>query len=347
LNRRSDISLGDLLCAFRELEADEATKLAIARLLKLTPFASLEEYRSGAGPDDSSAPDEDAQEEARRKASRSGAGRDDAAPAPAAAPQPEAEELPADVGAGDSVPSRLEQIGDDKVRVPPPKTDASFLPKDAAPDGARPPAFEPLLFPIWTRAILSGALSTRRDDGPLDIRRVVEQVASGAAVAKELPRLPRPTLARGIHVLVDRSETMSLFLEDQRWLEAEILKVVGPGRAQVLYFDGCPARKAGPGSRSRWKPYFDQHLPRRGTVLLLLTDLGVGRTVSLTAPVSTQEWVAFAERLRPHGCPLVALVPYSPERCPAELRRLMTIIRWDRTTSVATVHARVGKGHIT
>lgn len=353
MSRRSDISHGDLLDAFRELKADEATQFEIARLLGLTPFASLEELRADETADeaqDKLALDREGREfllnylaEEKARVERSLVGDKPPGLVDPAASEP----APADVAPDDEpvVPSRLKKIVDERVGVPRLGAEAPLLAKANAQGEARPQVFEPLLYPVWTRAILSGALSSRSDDGPLDVRRVVEKVASGEASA-ELPRLPRPTLARGVQVLVDRSETMLLFLKDQEWLEAEIQKVVGPERAQILYFEGCPARRAGRGSRRRWKSYYEDYLPSSGTVVLLLTDLGVGEPVSPGAHVGAQEWLDFAERLRQRGCPVVAFVPYAPSRCPAALRRLMTVVQWDRVTSASSIHARVGSGHV-
>jgi hypothetical protein len=166
-------------------------------------------------------------------------------------------------------------------------------------------------------------------------------------VSLRLPRYPRPTLARGVQVLIDRNETMLPFFEDQSWLEGEVLKVVGLSCQQTLYFEGCPTRKAGYGSKRGWKDYLTHYLPRSGTVLLLLTDLGIGQPVSPYAPASEREWLDFAKRLRKHGCPLVALVPYASARWPAALQRWMTIIQWDRPTGASLIHTRVGKGHDT
>lgn len=369
---RGDISLGDLLEAFRELEADESSRLAIARLLKLAPEGveeagrAQEDARERAPADDIGERFDEGRASAggrlgrvmRRfwgkvRAPRGGGEEPEEetqppTPEPAAAAtrrEEEADESQADEDFGPVVPSLLRMVGSDRGEVAQPKPGASPLPPDAARDGDARPALEPLLLPVWTRALLSGALSSRNDDGPLDVKKVVERVASGEPSAR-LPRRPRPTLARGVQVLVDRGETMLPFFEDQEGLEGEIKKVVGEGRAQILYFDGNPARKAGPGSRSGWKTYTEHHMPRAGTVVLLLTDLGVGRPLSPFARTGEREWVAFAERLRRRGCPLVAFVPYAPRRVPASLRRLVTVLQWDRSTSASSVHASVGKGHV-
>ncbi|HEX6184622.1 MAG TPA: hypothetical protein VFZ44_12125 [Pyrinomonadaceae bacterium] len=371
MNLGSDISLGDLLEAFEKLKADAAARRAIARLLKFEALAGPEEAEAAdsataAAGADAGALGEDARAEAARRASaavRARRGEDDDDDGWRAEPeQPrepddavqtgavveavsQSEAAPAtEEDAGPVLPSSVRWVGDDKGSVPPLKQGMSLLPEAGARDDAAPRAFEPLFLPLWTRTILSGALSSRSDDGPLDIRKVVERVASGEPSTK-LPRFARPTLGRGVQVLVDLSETMLPFSKDQSWLEAEIQKVVGEGGAQVLHFDGCPTGKAGRGGEIFWEPYMEFHLPSAGTVVLLLTDLGVGRSPSLARPAGEHEWVAFAERLRRRGCPVVAFVPYAPERVPVVLHRLMTIIQWDRSTSASSVHARVGKGH--
>ena len=63
-----------------------------------------------------------------------------------------------------------------------------------------------------------------------------------------------------------------------------------------------------------------------GSTVIVATDL-VGAAV--------EEWVDFAERVTHAGCPLVALVPYQPARCPPELAARMRIVHWDRSTSAA------------
>jgi hypothetical protein len=353
----SDISLGDLMSAFCTLEADEETRFAITKLLKLTPFLDLEQLKEGG---------------TRRAARRGGGAVGDnargAAGARTGAPERELEEdqlflkqpkeplgplppkkdgkeIPSDQAVTSVIPSRLAKVGDGVVQAPPWGAEVPML-KAEVPAGGPPQPFEPLLVRTWTRAILSGVLSRRSDDGPLNVRMVVERVARGE-VSLRLPRYPRPTLARGVQVLIDRNEAMLPFFQDQNWLEREVLKVVGPSCRQTLYFEGCPTRKAGHGSKSGWQDYLTHHLPRSGTVLLLLTDLGIGQPVSPHAPASEREWLEFAKRLRKHDCPLVALVPYASARWPAALQRSMTIIQWDRPTGVSLIHARVGKGHDT
>jgi hypothetical protein len=210
-----------------------------------------------------------------------------------------------------------------------------------AEDVADAPPLEPLLVPAWVRGILSAALATPSPDGPLDLERLVDTVARRQPILR-LPRQPLPTLRQGVQVLVDTSPAMVPFARDRAWLVAEIRRVVGEDLTQVLRFAACPGRDAGPGSRRTWEAY---RPPARGTVVLLLTDLGIGHPPSFADWADEREWLQFVGTVRHAGCPLVALVPYAEARWPRELRDAIAILAWDRRTSVATVRHRVGRGH--
>lgn len=359
MNRRSEISLGDLLLAFGKLAPDDEMAFAIARLLKLTSFRSLAELKDGGAvepepgpgrPFDGERPGGVRVRPRRQRRSRIRPGRDTSqtggSGTTAGGGGGNVEVAVADASAAPALPSKLVKVADGEPPMPPRPEEGTLPPLAERPAAAPPLPFEPLLTPNWTRALLSAALARRGDDGPIDIKRVVELVASGEAILR-LPRHPRPTLAGGVQMLVDRNGTMLPFLEDERWLEAQVQKVAGLGFHRPLYFESCPTRGTGHGSKSEWKDYLTHHLPRPGTVLLLLTDLGIGRPEGLRARAGVQEWLAFTGTVRKRGCPVVALVPYPPARWPAALRKQMTIIQWDRPTSASLVHARVGKGHDT
>lgn len=206
-----------------------------------------------------------------------------------------------------------------------------------------PPEPDPLLLPGWVRSVLSGALATLASDGPLDVERLVRAVARAAPV-RRVPRRPWPTLARGVQVLVDRSESMAPFARDQTWLVAEILKVAGKETTQVLYFDGLPAWGAGPGSRRLWRDYHPGHTPPAGTAVLLVSDLGLGGPLLGARAAGVESWRQLAEDLTHAGCPAVAFVPYGPRRWPRELRRALHLLHWDPKTSVHTVRREIGRG---
>ncbi|HKP53205.1 MAG TPA: hypothetical protein VJ183_11205 [Chloroflexia bacterium] len=203
-----------------------------------------------------------------------------------------------------------------------------------------PPELEPLFVPSWTRVLLTAALATEGGNGPLDLDKLVEAIAKQIAV-QQVPRSPEPTLRRGVQVLVDISEAMLPYSADQEVLQAEIARVVGTGRLSVRYFAGDPM-KAGCGPRWDWRPYVP---PPPGTVVLLLTDLGIGEPPLVGHWSGVEEWRDFATMVRRSSCPLVAFVPYAPARWPEDLRKQMTIIHWDRPTTAGTIRRIVGAAH--
>lgn len=208
---------------------------------------------------------------------------------------------------------------------------------------AAPPEPDPLLAPGWVRSVLSGALATLGSEGPLDVERLVRDVARAAPV-RRVPRRPWPTLARGVQVLVDKSESMAPFARDQTWLVAQIRAVAGRETTRVLYFDGLPAWGAGPGSRRLWLEYHPWHTPPSGTAVLLVSDLGLGAPLLGARSAGVASWRQLAEDLAHAGCPVVAFVPYGPRRWPRELRRAFHLLHWDPRTSVHTVRREIGRG---
>ena len=200
---------------------------------------------------------------------------------------------------------------------------------------------EPLFVPQWTRGILSAALSTTSEDGPLDIERIVASLAL-RRYQQSLPRLPQPTLRRGVQLLIDKSDALVPFSRDQRWLQDELLHLVGSDKLEILRFIGSPLRDAGQGPKSTWSKY---QPPLAGTVVLLLTDLGIGQPMFSTDAASVSEWLDFAYEIHRAGCPLVAFIPYGPDRWPYQLHKLITMIQWDRKTCVSTVRHLIGSAH--
>jgi hypothetical protein len=181
-------------------------------------------------------------------------------------------------------------------------------------------------------------LSTDSGDGPIDVARLIERLARREHF-RDLPREPLLTLRRGVQLLVDTAEAMLPFARDQQVLERALHDVVGDS-LEVLRFVGCPSRGAGRGRPSRWPREYPP--PPAGTVVLVVTDLGIGGSHLSTEPASTSEWAVFAESVQHADCPLVALVPYAPARWPECLQRLVRMVYWDRPTTAGAVRHAIG-----
>ena len=203
---------------------------------------------------------------------------------------------------------------------------------------------EPLLPPGRASSILAVAVETQDLNGPVDIDRLVETVARARPV-QQLPRLPLSSLVRGVQLLVDTGLGMEPFARDQQELASELRRVVGRSRVTELRFRNTPTRGAGSGPVWTWASY----LPAApGTPVLVLTDLGIGGPRVFPQRSQAWEWRMLAEFLARRGSSLIAFVPYPSSRFPPGLARSMTIVPWDRTTTISTVRSlestRYGSG---
>lgn len=197
------------------------------------------------------------------------------------------------------------------------------------------------LFPVRTsRAILSGALATPSSSGPLHLAKIIESLSRGELV-RFIPWLSIPTLTRGVQLLIDRGEGMQPFAADQTALRAVLVRVVGRDRTEVLYFEGSPLWGAGIGPKDEWPDY---RPPATGTPVVVLTDLGIARPLRSSGFAGASDWRQLTQVLGRAGCPLLALVPYPARRWPAELSKCMTILQWDRATTVSVVRRAVPLG---
>ena len=199
-----------------------------------------------------------------------------------------------------------------------------------------PPAIQPLFRPIWERSILATLFANYEYRGGMDVTKVVDQLSRGKVITS-LPRLPVPTLAKGVQLLVDRSAGMLPFQEDLKQILKSIRRLMGGYALQVLRFSAAPMRAAGKGSPFTWTPYEDDWLPPRGTSVICLTDLGIGRPPGPDTPAAPGEWLAFQALLRRHGCSLAVITPYKAERWPAQLRDALDIVHWDDEVHIAAV----------
>lgn len=199
---------------------------------------------------------------------------------------------------------------------------------------------EPLWEPGWTPALLGATLATEGNGHTMDEERAVETIARGRSLS-ELPMLPRNTLSRGAQVLVDMGEEMTPYARDRSQLVREVSRIAGRSRLTTLRFQGTPLRGAGSSGRPTWQRYKP---PDPGTPVLAITVLGIGGHTSRAPRASHAEWLELASLLERRGSPLLALVPYPQARWPKELTRALTILRWDRPTTVAEVRERISRG---
>ena len=105
-------------------------------------------------------------------------------------------------------------------------------------------------------------------------------------------------------------------------------------RREVFYSD---ASSSGTGNEDDDKRRRVYELPKPGTIVLALTDLGTDRLIPGVERATDDEWLAFANRLSKVGCPFVVITPYPQSQIPSALRRSIATITWDRTTTTGIV----------
>ena len=319
MNRRGEISLGDMLRAVRELAPQDVESRRLLRRA-LDPLGLTRglwaEHASGLEGLHSREPSLSAS-----------AGR--AMPAPL--PRPSAAPPPQPPEAGEAIPTRLSQSGGVELPLRLPGPELEVLDRPSAPPVLPPPS--PLFVPAWQTGILTAALGVPRPEGPLDVARMVPQLARHVPI-REFPRRQVRSLRLGVRVLMDVSESMMPFAEDRKQLLACVRAVLGPDRVEMQQFAGAPSRGVRRRAGAALQP-FDP--PASGMPVLVLSDLGIGASVFSDQQPDVAEWLWFADVARRAGNRVVALVPYSSSRWPRALRRRMHLLHWDRHTTARAV----------
>jgi len=195
------------------------------------------------------------------------------------------------------------------------------------------PPYEPLLDPRWNREILAAAAAAQGAGRRVDIKRLVEKVAKGRPI-DTIPVMARRTLARGVQLLIDQGIAMEPFRRDQEEFAAALKAVVGESRVEELIFADCPTRGCFDPQRLEEKKYPP---PQPGTPVLVLSDLGIGGPGLHRERASLTEWTEMATTLNRLHCSLVAFLPYPEHRWQQALRKIITHIPWDRSTSIRKV----------
>ncbi|WP_369173359.1 hypothetical protein AB5J49_37830 [Streptomyces sp. R28] len=205
------------------------------------------------------------------------------------------------------------------------------------PASSGPLPHQPLLAPRSASAVTQTGAARRAPGREIDIPAVVADLSLGRPLLR-LPARPEPTLRFGVQLLVDWGVGMQPFHRDAQELVRQVRATVGRDLTEVLYFEDCPSRGAGPADGRAWPSYAP---PAPGTPVLLVTDLGIGGHTFATRRAGRQEWEHWAGPLRRTNR-VVAFVPYPRRRWPKWATSLVRMVPWDRGTTVGWVRAHVG-----
>ncbi|MGW4564389.1 hypothetical protein ACWEN3_18890 [Streptomyces sp. NPDC004561] len=201
-----------------------------------------------------------------------------------------------------------------------------------------PLPYQSLLPPSSEAATLHVLLSRTVPEGPVDLERLVDQMAGNVAV-ETLPRSPVRTLRFGVQILVDLGEGMEPFLRDEMELVDRVTAIAGQHGCQVRYFSGCPLHRSGEGAGWTWKQY---RPPAKGAKVLVLSDFGCNRDSSRSAAERLRkDWQEAVKIMHRSGCPVVGLAPLPQKRIPSWLSSLMPVLSWDRSMTTAQAQVRL------
>jgi hypothetical protein len=189
-----------------------------------------------------------------------------------------------------------------------------------------------LLTPLWQAEILRELLSTNVDTGMIDVLKLVQLVASQRPIER-MPRTPYRTLLGNVEVLVDTGDGMEPFARDQDELMGSIRKLVG-NAVRFLKYRDCPLAGCGVGSLPTWTTYVP---PAIGTPIVIAGEFGVASSFGRARRRLETDWLRFLAMAEDHDCQVIGLTPYPKSRLPRSLSNRMTVVHWDRATTIGYV----------
>ena len=159
----------------------------------------------------------------------------------------------------------------------------------------------------------------------LDVDRTVDRLSAGELLAC-FPRRRRRRWGTTFQVLMDRSERLVPFWQDQSQVIGELSRFLAPAPLEQAVVDesrSVPVIVTGEKAGASYEP-------PSGGMVLALSDLG---SLSPEQGEARQAWLNLGEQLHGAGCRALALVPCPIWRVPADLRRTWQVLPWDRTTT--------------
>ena len=184
-----------------------------------------------------------------------------------------------------------------------------------------PPTAEPLS--PWSRLgpLLLGPLHTRRRSQEVDAERFVERW-SRSAVIEEIPRLERRGWCQRLILILDRSQRLMPFWQDQDDVERNLCAQLGATALHVIVLEDGPL---GPVKvQGAFHPRFAPSALPEGPILVL-SDLGQYANELTRVP-----WRHLGHRLRSAGRTMFALCPVPRSRLDPGLARTWQVLLWER-----------------
>ena len=233
-------------------------------------------------------------------------------------------------------PVRVETVTVELLFGAPIPTDIDAL--DSSSPAGPPPERLSLLRPQWFRGVAGAMLATSQPSRDIDWKFLERRLVRGLPIEK-LPWQPRPTLKRGVQVLLDQSESMQPFSRDGTDLITRLRRLIGQRSVRTWSFQLDPWRPAA--SQWKWLSSAPQTFAA-DTPLLIVSDFGIARGGARGA----EPWQEIVRRAEQRRCPIVALIPAPQSSWPEWLPQIAPYaFVWDRETSPQIVRRALLRIH--
>ena len=186
---------------------------------------------------------------------------------------------------------------------------------------AQSPSWTPIA--EWSSLVprLRAELTEHARSSRIDVGHVVRRLAQGEWITQ----IPTESVRRwgvGLQVILDRSERLIPFYDDQDWFLEKLKRLVPPASIEVgIYNEAWDAiRLVQRQSRTR-----EYRFPSAGTSIIVLSDLG-----ALSQSKVSATWTKWAASLADGDHRALAVVPCSPRRVSPHLRSLLQVIPWQK-----------------
>ncbi len=204
--------------------------------------------------------------------------------------------------------------------APPPKPWAGLPPRRSTARSLAP----------WRALVppLRAACTELADGREPDIDKAMRLLARGD-LPQFLPRRPRRRWGDNIQIIIDRSERLTPFFDDQDGssssLHARLRRLFPRHAVQCAIHHGGTASLLGIGRHGGAVPY---KLPEPGSLVIVLGDLGC---LARDPAPAMAFWISLGRKLVAAGCRAATLTPCSPAYWQPSIARHWTLIAWDRT----------------
>ena len=190
--------------------------------------------------------------------------------------------------------------------------------------------YQPLFQKRWVQGIFTMMLSTKIFSNEIDFRKL-EQIVAKDENFTQLPFKSKASLVKGVHILLDRSESMQPFWRDQTELVVQISRLLGKELVQCFCFEYDPLSPIN--SRLIWTTQKPRKF-REKTPILIITDFGRGLDPIGSKFLEWEPWEPIFKLAKSSGCRTFALIPALSQFWPINLNRFVdAALLWDSNTS--------------